>query len=281
MKRFDTELVSRRPLARDYFELRFQWPWFGPSAGASSGLRNPVPASGLDPNPIPGPGTFLTIRTGGQYDPVLRRPFALSDYDASRNEAAVIFQKRGRGTTWLAGLEPGARLDILGPLGKGFSPPPRGSRPVLVAGGIGLGPVLYLARVLAEQAAAGHCEAPLTVFGFRSVDFVPKSIDFPASTVICTDDGSAGFHGTVLDWLRSADTGLPPAYYGCGPLPMMAALDRLAGQRGAPFQAAVEQWMACGIGACAGCVVTMKDGSYIKACVDGPVVDGCLVNWEA
>jgi dihydroorotate dehydrogenase electron transfer subunit len=107
------------------------------------------------------------------------------------------------------------------------------------------------------------------------------SIDLPASTVICTDDGSAGFHGTVVDWLSGADTGLPPAYYGCGPLPMMAALDRLADQRRAPFQAAVEQWMACGIGACAGCAVAMKDGSYIKACVDGPVVDGRLVDWEA
>jgi NAD(P)H-flavin reductase len=140
--------------------------------------------------------------------------------------------------------------------------------------------MLYLSRFLATEAAAGHCEAPITVFGFRSADFVP-GIDLPTDTVICTDDGSAGFHGTVVDWLNSADTNLPPAYYGCGPLPMMAALDRLAGQRRASFQAAVEQWMACGIGACAGCAVAMKDGSYLKACVDGPVLDGRLVNWEA
>jgi dihydroorotate dehydrogenase electron transfer subunit len=259
MKRFDTELVSLRPLARDYFELRFRWPW--PLVDAQ-------------------PGAFLTIRTGGQYDPVLRRPFALSDFDTSRSEAAIIFQKHGRGTAWLAGLQPGASLDILGPLGTGFSPPPRGSRPVLVAGGIGLGPILYLAHVLTQEADAGHCEAPITVLGFRSGDFVPR-MDLPASTVICTDDGSAGFHGTVVDWLGGADTGLPPAYYSCGPLPMMAALDRLAAQQNASFQAAVEQWMACGIGACAGCAVAMKDGSYIKACVDGPVVDGRLVNWEA
>ncbi|OHD78802.1 MAG: hypothetical protein A3J97_12100 [Spirochaetes bacterium RIFOXYC1_FULL_54_7] len=270
MKRFDTRLVSLCPLARDYFELRFQWPLSKPSAGDTSGLQDTVPK----------PGTFLTIRTGGQYDPVLRRPFALSDFDASHNEAAVIFQKRGRGTSWLADLQPGACLDILGPLGRGFDIPPRGYRPVLVAGGIGLGPMLYLARFLAKKADAGHCEAPITVLGFRSADFVPR-MDLLGGTVICTDDGSAGFHGTVVDWLLTADTGLPPAYYGCGPLPMMAVLDRLAGQRRAPFQAAVEQWMACGIGACAGCAVAMKDGSYIKACVDGPVVDGRLVNWEA
>lgn len=278
MKRFDTELVSLRPLAREYFELRFHWPLALPSVRTSSGLQDSAPESIPDSTPVP--GTFMTIRTGGGYDPVLRRPFAFSDYDSSRNEAAVIFQKRGRGTSWLAMLQSGASLDILGPLGKGFSPPPKGARPVLVAGGIGLGPVLYLSNFLAVEAAAGRSEAPLTVLGFRSVDFVPR-IDLPAHTVICTDDGSAGFHGTVMDWLRSADTGLPPIYYGCGPLPMMAALDRLAVQHRAPFQAAVEQWMACGIGACAGCAVAMKDGSYIKACVDGPVADGRLVDWEA
>jgi dihydroorotate dehydrogenase electron transfer subunit len=152
--------------------------------------------------------------------------------------------------------------------------------PVLVGGGIGLGPILYLARFLVAEASAGRGKIPITVLGFRSAEFVPP-IDLPAGTVICTDDGSAGFHGTVVDWLVSADTGLPPAYYGCGPVPMMAALARLADQRSAPFQAAVEQWMACGIGACAGCAVSLKDGSYIKACVDGPVVDGRLVDWEA
>ena len=265
MQRFDTQLLALNPLARDYFELRFKWPLSGLFNGTAE---------------VPGPGSFLTIRTGGQYDPVLRRPFALSDFNALTHEASLIFQKRGRGTTWLAGLQSGASLDILGPLGKGFSPPPCGLRPVLVAGGIGLGPILYLARFLNAQASAGHCEAPVTVLGFRSADFVPQ-LELPASTVICTDDGSAGFHGTVLDWLNSTDTGLPPAYYACGPLPMMAALGSLAGQRGAPFQAAVEQWMACGIGACAGCAITLKDGTYLKACVDGPVVDGLLVDWEA
>jgi dihydroorotate dehydrogenase electron transfer subunit len=278
MKRFDTELVSLRPLARDYFELRFHWPQSLTPAGTTSGLDRPAPDT------FPGsalvPGSFLTIRTGGRYDPALRRPFAFSGYDAGRNEAAIIFQRRGRGTAWLAALQPGDGLDVLGPLGRGFTPPVSGTRPVLVAGGIGLGPVVFLSRVLSQEAAAGRSEAPITVLGFRSADFVPR-VGLPESTVICTDDGSAGFRGTVLDWLRGADTGLPPAYYGCGPLPMMAAVDRLAAKRRAPFQAAVEQWMACGIGACAGCAVKMKDGSFIKACVDGPVVDGRQVDWEA
>lgn len=276
MKHFETELLSLRPLARDYFEVRFRWPW--PSAGISSGLQSEAPGNFHDFTPAP--GTFLTIRTGGKYDPVLRRPFALSDFDAKHNEAAIIFQKRGRGTAWLADLRSGASLDILGPLGKGFGLPPHGARPVLVAGGIGLGPILYLARALALEAAAGRCLAPIVVLGFRTADFVP-CMDLPASTVICTEDGSAGFQGTAVDWLLSTDTSLLPAYYGCGPLPMMASLDRLATQRKAPFQAAVEQWMACGIGACAGCAVEMKDHSFIKACVDGPVVNGRLVNWEA
>jgi dihydroorotate dehydrogenase electron transfer subunit len=85
MKRFDATVTGLRPIARDYFELRFAWP---PEAGQ------------------PLPGAFLTVRTGGQYDPILRRPFAFSSYSPEQGEAAFIFQKRGRGTGWLAGCAP-------------------------------------------------------------------------------------------------------------------------------------------------------------------------------
>jgi dihydroorotate dehydrogenase electron transfer subunit len=98
--------------------------------------------------------------------------------------------------------------------------------------------------------------------------------------VLCTDDGSAGFHGSAADWLWSFDPGAPPALYACGPGPMMAALERYAEARNAPYQAAAEQWMACGVGACAGCAIRLKDGSYKRVCADGPVFDGRLIAWE-
>ncbi len=270
MKRFDTTVRSLRPVAQGYYELRFEWP------AATANQADDAPA----------PGRFLTIRAGGRYDPALRRPFAFSGYSSDPAsagfgaEASIIFQLRGRGTAHLAALKPGDALDVLGPLGKGFGKPARGSRPVLVAGGIGLGPMLYLAHALAADAAAGLCEAPVFVIGVRTAGFVPQ-VDLPAGTVICTDDGSAGFKGTATDYLASFDPGLPPTFYACGPALMMAAVDRLAQTRRSPYEAATEQWMACGVGACAGCAVRLKSGAYARACVDGPVLDGSLVDWEA
>ena len=261
MKRFDTIVRSTRRVAEGYYELRFTWP------------------EGDDDEPAP--GRFLTVRAGGRYDPALRRPFAFSGYspDSDRGCASFIFQLRGRGTEYLAALREGDPLDILGPLGAGFGKPPRDTRPVLVAGGIGLGPMLYLARALSEDAAAGLCEAPVFIIGVRSAAYVPN-VDLPAGTVICTDDGSAGFKGTATDWLAGYDPGLPPSFYACGPAPMMAAVDRLAQARRATYQAAAEQWMACGVGACAGCAVRLKSGAFVRVCADGPVLDGRQVDWE-
>jgi len=273
MKRFDTSVIAIRPVAEGYYELRFAWL-------ASTGNRA---------DDVPAPGRFLTVRAGGHYDPALRRPFAFSGYTktttsdspaSASGEASFIFQLRGRGTSHLAALKPGDALDVLGPLGKGFGKPARGSRPVLVAGGIGLGPMLYLAHELAAAAAAGLCEAPVFVIGVRHAGLVPH-VDLPSGTVICTDDGSAGFKGTATDFLAGFDPGLPPYFYACGPAPMMAAVDVLAQTRRAPYEAATEQWMACGVGACAGCAVRLKSGDFVRACVDGPVLDGSLVDWEA
>ncbi len=281
MKRFDTTVTAIRPVAEGYHELRFTWP-------ASEGKHEAADT--------PAPGRFFTIKAGSRYDPVLRRPFAFSAFEppapgsipssglddstTSGGEAAFVFQVRGRGTGFLAALRPGDALDVLGPLGRGFGKPANGSRPILVAGGIGVGPMLYLAHALAAGAKAGLFEAPVLAMGFRSASFVPD-LPLPEGTVICTDDGSAGFHGTVALWLEGFDPGAPPYCYACGPVPMMAAVDRIAQARRAPFEAALEQWMACGVGACAGCAVRLKSGDYIKACTDGPVYDGRLVDWEA
>jgi len=279
MRRFDTIVTENRPVADGYRELRFTWP---PDDGrrADDG-RNADDSRRADD---PAPGRFFTLRAGGRYDPALRRPFAFSDWrpsgGAGGGEAACVFQLRGRGTEHLAALRPGDRLDALGPLGRGFGKPPRGARPLLIAGGIGVGPMLYLAAALAADAAAGLCEAPILAVGARTAALVPVGL-LPAGTAVCTDDGSAGFRGTVADWLASFDPGLPPAFYACGPAPMMAAIAAIATARRATYEAAVEQWMACGVGACAGCAVRMRSGDYAKACSDGPVLDGNKVDWEA
>jgi dihydroorotate dehydrogenase electron transfer subunit len=280
MKRFDTSVSSIRPVAEGYHELRFAWP-------SSVGSLNQAE--------LPAPGRFFTIKAGGRYDPALRRPFAFSGFEpgiadgrttgsatdgvSGGGEAAFVFQVRGRGTGFLAALRPGDGLDVLGPLGKGFGRPANGSKPILIAGGIGVGPMLYLAHALAKDAKAGLFEAPILAMGFRNASYIP-ALPLPDGTVVCTDDGSAGYHGTVTLWLEGFDPGAPPCFYACGPAPMMAAVDRIAQARGVPYEAAIEQWMACGVGACAGCAVALKSGGYIKACADGPVYDGRLIDWE-
>lgn len=265
MRRFDAELLENRELSRDYRKIEAAWP---EDAG------------------VPGPGMFVTLRVSGATDPLLRRPFALSDYDPGSGRISFIFQIRGPATRLLSERRPGAVLDVLGPLGRGFPDPAPGSRPVLLGGGIGLGPMLYAARDFGSRAAEGGWEAPLLVLGFRTEAQVPD-IEFPEGTVICTDDGSSGFRGTAVEGAERADAGgrygpdAPPAYYACGPAPMMAALDRRAASRGAPYWAAVEQWMACGVGACMGCAVRLKDGSFARACAEGPVFDGASIDWGA
>ena len=265
MRRFDAEVLENRELSRDYRRIEVEWPG---EAGN------------------PSPGAFLTVRVSGGTDPLLRRPFALSGYDPGPGRASFIFQIRGPATRLLAERRPGTALDVLGPLGKGFPDPAPGGRPVLVGGGIGLGPILYAARDFGGRAARGGWEAPALVLGFRTAAQVPD-LDFPEGTMICTDDGSAGFKGTAVQAAELAGAGgrygpdAPPSYYACGPAPMMAALDRLAAVRHAPFWAAAEQWMACGVGACMGCAVRLKDGSFARACAEGPVFDGASIDWGA
>ncbi len=263
MRRFDTVVLENRRIARDYRELRMAWP---------------EPRDGSAWNGNPEPGRFLTVRPSEATDPLLRRPFAFSGYDPESGEASLIYQVRGPATRLLAALGEGAPLDVLGPLGSGFPAPPAGTRPVLIGGGIGLGPMVYAARVFRDRAADSGFEAPVLALGFRPADQAPD-MELPEGTAICTDDGSAGFRGTAVDWAAQFDPGAPPVYYACGPAPMMAALDRLAASRGAPFWAAVEQWMACGVGACMGCAVRRKDGTFARACADGPVFDGSKLDW--
>lgn len=258
MRRFDTPVLENRQIAREYRELSLAWPREADR---------------------PEPGRFLTLRPTEALDPLLRRPFAFSDYDPESGRASLVYQVRGPATRLLSSLGAGASLDVLGPLGIGFPAPPSGFRPVLIGGGIGLGPMLFAARRFRASAREGGFEAPVLVLGFRSADAVPR-MDFPEGTAICTDDGSAGFEGTTVAWASRYDSGAPPAYFACGPGPMLAALDRLASSRGAPYWAAVEQWMACGVGACLGCAVRRKDGTFARACADGPVFDGSTLDWE-
>lgn len=253
MRQFQTTITSNRSLAEDTFELEFAW-------------RS---------EELPGPGQFFTLRCSDSSDPLLRRPFAFSSFDRHSSRAACIYLRRGRTTTMLSQLAPGSRLDVLGPLGRGFSLPEAKASPVLLAGGIGLGPVLFLHSALLE---AGR--RPLFLYGSRSAAFAPRD-RLPKDGRLCTDDGSAGFKGTVMDCLRSLGCPEDAALYACGPGPMLKAIAAFAEEGSRPCQVAVEQRMACGVGACMGCTVAVRDErKFARACVEGPVFDAKELSWE-
>jgi NAD(P)H-flavin reductase len=182
----------------------------------------------------------------------------------------------GPGTQRLAELRPGDGLWLLGPLGQGFARPRDGRQAILVGGGVGAAPLAIWSDELGPDA--------LVLLGFRDAAHADGAALIPGARV-ATDDGSAGHQGLVTDLLRAELGGfaLPsPAagstsgrryeVYACGPPPMLEAVRALCAELGVPAQLALESGMACGYGACFGCVVATKDG-YVRLCVDGPVLD--------
>lgn len=254
MKNLKTTIRSITTVAPDFYELCFDWD---PAAG------------------VPRPGQFLTVRAAPSCMPLLRRPFAFSAWDTARAGAALIFQRKGPGTAVMAGYRPGDTLDCIGPLGNSFSLPEPGVHPVLVAGGIGLGPMLFLA----ERIMDNGCE-PLFVFGARTAKLVPLVLEQQRgfSPVICTDDGSRGFAGNVVEYLRSVSLPHPAGLFCCGPHPMLRGCCAFAAEKDIPCEVSVEQVMACGVGACMGCAVKTRTG-YARACKEGPVFCASELVW--
>jgi dihydroorotate dehydrogenase electron transfer subunit len=254
MKQFTGTILRNHSLSADFFELEFTWD---KTAGS------------------PLPGQFFTIRISDNTVPLLRRPFAFSAFDEKTGSASMIIQKRGRGTEILAARQKSHDLDVIGPLGKPFPLPAKKQKPLLVAGGIGLGPILFLASQL---------PGAKLVFGCRTKSIVPGSGIFTGlkpDAVVCTDDGSAGFKGTAGDYLKSIEQSVSDAtvVYACGPLPMLQACHEFAARRECECFVSVEQVMACGVGACMGCAVKSVEGGYKRACTDGPVFNSMELQW--
>lgn len=221
-------------------------------------------------------GQFLHIACGEQS--FLRRPIsvALAQPDAPHDTAALIFEVKGEGTRWLSERRPGDKLDVLGPLGNGFSVE-EGGRYLLVGGGIGTPPLLGYAEYLRERSVA--------VLGFRSKDRVileERYREACKEVYLCTDDGSAGRHGFVDQQVKEIldkDKDFT-AILACGPKPMLRSVAKAAAERGVQCQVSMEERMACGVGACLGCAIQMADGTMKHVCKDGPVFDAGEVDWN-
>ena len=212
------------------------------------------------------PGQFLQLKTGRQIDPLLRRPISIADADASKGELQLVYRVLGEGTKYLAGLSAGAEVDLLGPLGNGFTL--QGNRPLLVGGGMGIAPLLYLVKAF--------CPTPTDVLlaGRESKELFWTSLFAESchAVHVTTDDGSMGRKGNALALLPELlASGEYDIVYTCGPDPMMKAVAAEAARHNLPCQVSLERYMACGIGACLSCSCAAKDGSRRKVCSDGPV----------
>ncbi len=213
------------------------------------------------------PGHFINIRVSDLPSPLLRRPFSISRVAGSRIE--ILFLRVGTGTGLLASKRPGDTLDVIGPLGNTFDYKTACGTAVLVAGGVGVAPMPFLTQHLRLG------EIPVrTYIGARSKDFLVAAHCDNVS--VATDDGTAGFHGTVVDLLRRDFGGRAPdgiRMYACGPTAMLRALSGFAAEEGFACEASLEGEMGCGIGLCQGCPVEMTgdEKKYRLVCHDGTV----------
>jgi dihydroorotate dehydrogenase electron transfer subunit len=231
------------------------------------------------------PGQFFQLAVNAPHT-ILRRPYSAAWSDPASGRLGFIFNVVGAGSAWLAGLDEGDELDLLGPLGQGFDL--EGDRPAIcVAGGLG---IAVFPGVVQALIARGRTVVVLE--GARTAAQLVQASRFPGADVkMATDDGSAGHRGSVVDLLAKYFPP-PPAGEGrvgavdiltCGPTPMLAALIDASRRREIPvsaIQVALETPMGCGMGTCLGCAAPRPSGGYFLTCQEGPCVRADRIAWD-
>ncbi len=219
------------------------------------------------------PGQFVHVRPGTTLDPLLRRPLSLYDVDPGTDSITLLYKVVGRGTDLLKRVKPREYVDIMGPLGRGFTLPDPALSTLLVGGGMGVAPLVFLARMLKER---GNGVRALYGVGQAAAATVyeGKFAELGVCSRVATMDGSLGFKGTVIELLHDeVDPGQVNMIYSCGPEVMMKAVASYAYRYGIAGEVSLEEYMACGVGACLGCARKLKadDSQYVQVCKDGPV----------
>jgi len=236
----------------------------------------------------PSPGQFVHLRVSPEVEPLLRRPYSLEGFfeRGSIRAVRIYYSVVGRGSKALAAQPKGQRLDLIGPLGVGFAPSPR-RVPIVVAGGRGVAPLLFFARKLRAK------KRPFVfLFGAKSSRELYGVREIRGGRLhLATDDGSIGFHGSVLpmlrrEWESGGHTPLNAEIFTCGPHGLLHEVAEFAAARGIRCEASLEGPMACAVGACRGCPVPLRTGAdgsgggYPAMCIEGPVMDATIVDWE-
>jgi dihydroorotate dehydrogenase electron transfer subunit len=230
------------------------------------------------------PGQFVMVRTVDGMDPILRRPFSIHkiiEKNAGTTGLELLYRVVGAGTQELSKRQPGDVVDILGPLGRGFSVPANVRKIFIVAGGIGVAPMPFLVSYL--KAKQLDLTTSKVFLGGRSKNDLLCQAEFRASGMTVhttTDDGSSGDQCMVTDAFENEITfNRPDIIYACGPIEMLACICGIVEKHGLMCQVSIESQMACGIGACLGCAVEnrKRPGYYLHVCKGGPVFDASLL----
>jgi dihydroorotate dehydrogenase electron transfer subunit len=219
------------------------------------------------------PGQFVNIKIG-ETVPLLRRPFSI--FDHTDNIIEIILKVVGKGTEILKNITKTGYLDVMAPLGNGFSIPEK-KHSLLIGGGVGNAPLYYLAKKLKSKNNIVHY-----LYASRSKEYIFKEIEYQSVSdkfQITTDDGSygrKGLAGDITQELSRADKF--DVIYTCGPTAMMAGIVDIFKKFNLPIEVSLENYFGCGIGLCSGCAVETTEGIK-RACVDGPAFDGRYIKW--
>ncbi len=214
------------------------------------------------------PGQFLQVLVGDGQTHVLRRPISIGYADPVAERLTMVYKIVGQGTSELSQLAAGDTVDVLGPLGQGYPLPQRSEDVLIIGGGLGVPPLRQLAATLHQQGHRVH-----VVLGWAEaadVFWLEHFASAAQNVVVTTDDGSFGVHGTVMDGVKQLSSAVQRVY-ACGPKPMLRSVQRWAAGVGIPAWISLEERMACGVGACTGCVCQTKAGMR-RVCADGPVL---------
>ena len=220
------------------------------------------------------PGQFVQVRVDGSPSTYLRRPISIHDVDFQNHEITLLVQQIGEGTRHLAAAEKGDIINIILPLGNGFSIPEKGERCLLVGGGIGIAPLYYFAKVLNEKGIR-----PTLLLGGKTDADLLRLADYQklGETFVTTEDGSLGEKGFVTMHSVCQQQSFDKIYV-CGPKPMMKAVAKLAAEKDVWCEVSLENLMACGLGACLCCVEDTVDG-HVCVCKEGPVFNTRRLKW--
>jgi len=238
--------------------------------------HNIISLANLEDMEEPLPGQFFMVQINQGYDPLLKRPFSI--YRKTSEGFELLFRIKGKGTALLKGMKEGAVIDVIGPLGNSYPLPSESQFPVIIAGGIGIASVHPLVERLSGKA--------YVIYGAKIGDelFMREDLEkIAGNLLLCTDDGSCGQKGTVIDVITGLRSRLREMreviIYSCGPAAMVREVTMFAAEHAIKAYVSLEEHMACGIGACLGCVVKTRKG-YRRVCREGPVFDAADIIWR-